>query len=256
MALIPRSLLFLFSVLGALFLSMGFYAAAGPRPDADQRAKGGQLFGGAGDFVLHWFMWVLTPVERLSLSLRLTPDAFNYIGLLLGLSSGVLIATGHLVGGGWAIALCGVADIMDGRIARSTGVASDYGDFIDSTFDRFVEAAAFLGFAYYLRQDPWGPLLAGAALGGSQIVSYTRARGEVLGVKCTGGLMQRGERLVLTCLVCLLAPGLGVLLHVTPGLLVRWVLGLIAAGTAITAVHRTIWIARRLREPAGGSHAR
>jgi phosphatidylglycerophosphate synthase len=248
MTMIPTSLLFFLGVVGALFLSIGFYAAAGPRPDADQRSKGGQLFGGAGDFLLHWFMWVLTPLTRASLALRLTPDFFNYTGLLLGLSSGFLIAIGRLELGGWAIVLCGVADIMDGRIARSTGVASDYGDFIDSTFDRFVEAAAFLGFAYYQRQHPWGALLAGAAMGGSLIVSYARARGEVLGIKCTGGLMQRAERLVLTCLVCLLAPGLGTIFHFEPGVLVRWVLGLIAVGTAITAVHRTLWIAARLRQ--------
>ena len=248
MAMMPGSLLFLGCVLAALFVTMGIYAAAGRRPDADQRSKGGQLFGGAGDFLLHWFMWVLGPMERVSLALRLTPDVFNYAGLLLGLLSGFLIGTGWLVLGGWAIALCGVADIMDGRIARATGMPSDYGDFIDSTFDRYVEAAAFIGFAYYQRHHPWGPLLAGAAMAGSLIVSYVRARGEVLGVKCTGGLMQRGERLMLTCLICLLAPGLAVLFHVQAGLLVRWVLAVIALGTAITAVHRTVWIAQRLRK--------
>jgi hypothetical protein len=72
----------------------------------------------------------------------------------------------------------------------------------------------------------------------------------VLGVKRTGALRQRGERLMLTCLVCLLAPGLGVLFHVTPALLVRWVLAVIAVGTAITAVHRILWIAQRLRKKA------
>jgi phosphatidylglycerophosphate synthase len=240
------SLLFFLGVAGALLVSMGVYAVAGPRTDADQRSKGGQLFGGAGDFVLYWFMWVLAPLERISLALHLSPAFYNYVGLLLGLASGPLIATGHLVLAGWAIALCGIADIMDGRIARATHVASDYGDFIDSTFDRFVEAAAFMGFAWYQRQQPWGVLLSTAALGGSQIVSYARARGEVLGVTCTGGLMQRGERLMLTCLACLLAPGLGALAHLEPGLLVRWTLGVIALGTAITSVHRTIWIARRL----------
>jgi len=246
--MMPASLLVFLGVAGALVASMGVYAAVGPRVDADQRSKGGQLFGGAGDFVLFWFMWVLAPIERASLAWGLTPAFYNYLGLLLGLASGPLIAIGRLDLGGWAIALCGVADIMDGRIARTMHVASDYGDFIDSTFDRFVEAAAFIGFAWYQRQEPWGVLLATAALGGSLIVSYARARGEVLGVTCTGGLMQRGERLMLTCLVCLLAPGIGAMAHVSPGLLVRWMLGVIAVGTAITSVHRTIWIARRLRE--------
>ena len=249
---LPGSLAFFLGVIAVMLISMVVYAFAGPRVDADQRSKGGQLFGGAGDFLLFWFMWALTPVTRASLALRLTPDFFNYFGLVLGLASGVLIASGRLALGGWAIVLGGVADIMDGRIARATGVASDFGEFIDSTFDRIVEAAAFLGFVYYLRHDPWGPLLAAAAMAGSLIVSYTRARGEALGVKCTGGLMQRGERLALTCLVCLLDPGLTTVLHWAPGTLVRWVLGAIAAGTAITSVHRTVWIASRLKNPSAG----
>lgn len=243
----PAGLAFFLAVIASFLLSMAFYALAGPKPDADQRAKGGQLFGGAGDFLLHWFMWLLNPITNLSLRLGLTPDFYNYVGLTLGVGSGVLIGMGRLELGGWAIVLCGVADIMDGRIARATGVASDFGDFIDSTFDRFVEAAAFLGFACYLRQHPWGPLLAAAAMGGSLIVSYARARGEVLGVNCTGGLMQRGERLVLTCLACLLDPGLTAIYRWAPGTVVLWVLGAIAVGTLITSVHRTVWIAGQLK---------
>src|SRR5262249_38331202 len=119
--------------------SMALYALRGRKRDPDQEGKGGQLFLGAGDFLLHWFMWAIDPLVRLSLRLRLTPDFYNFAGLALGLASGVLIALGRLELGGWAIALCGVADILDGRIARLTGVASDYGEFIDSTFDRFVE---------------------------------------------------------------------------------------------------------------------
>jgi CDP-diacylglycerol--glycerol-3-phosphate 3-phosphatidyltransferase len=99
----------------------------------------------------------------------------------------------------------------------------------------------------YLRQSAWGPFLAAAAMGGSLIVSYARARGEVLGVLCTGGLMQRGERLVLTCLVCFLDPALTAWFRLSPGTLVLWMLGFITLATFLTAVHRTIWIGARLR---------
>lgn len=249
---VPVSLLIFLFVLAALFLSMAAYALRGPRRDADQEGKHGQLFLGLGDFLLHWFMWVIAPLTSLSLRLGLSPDFYNYLGLLLGLASGVFIALGQLELGGWAIALCGVADILDGRIARLTGVASDFGDFIDSTFDRYVEVAAFLGFLVYLRHHPYGPFLAAAAMGGSLVVSYARARGEVLGVLCTGGLMQRGERLVLTCLACLSDRAFGVWLGWPPGRLVLWVLGLIALTTLGTAVHRTIWIAGRLRAGTRG----
>jgi CDP-diacylglycerol--glycerol-3-phosphate 3-phosphatidyltransferase len=236
------------AVLGSAFVSMAVYAVHGRREDADQKKKSGQLFLGAGDFLLHWFMWAVDPITRLSLKLRLTPDFYNYVGLVLGLASGVFIAQGQLAAGGWAIALCGIADILDGRIARLTGVASDFGDFIDSTFDRYVEIAALLGFLVLLGDRPWGPLLAASALAGSLAVSYTRARGEALGILCTGGLMQRGERLVLTCLGCLADEGSTRLFGWPPHALIIGILALITVGTLITTIHRTVWIALRLKE--------
>ena len=235
------------AAVAAAFVSMGAYAWLGARRDADVSGKSGQFLGGAGEFPLHWFMWAISPVERTSLAAGLTPDFYNYVGLVLGLMGGVLIAAGRLELAGWAIVLCGIADVLDGRIARLTNVASSFGDFIDSTFDRFVEAAAFLGFAWYLRDTRWGPLLAGAAIAGSLLVSYARARGEVHGVVCTGGFMQRAERMVLTALVCFLGPPVSAALHLPHGLLAQWTLALITVGTFATAVYRTAWIAARLR---------
>ena len=226
------------------------YAVSGRRRDADQDGKGARFFMGRGDFLLHWFMWAIAPSVRLSLALGLTPDFYNYVGLALGLAAGVLIAFGRLEAAGWAVALCGVADILDGRIARALGIASNYGDFIDSTFDRFVEVFLFLGFSWFLRGTLAGPLLAAAAMAGSLVVSYVRARGEVLGVLCTGGLMQRGERLVLVCLVCLADPPLALYRGSAPGTLILWMLGFLAFTTALTAVHRTFWIGARLKPAA------
>jgi CDP-diacylglycerol--glycerol-3-phosphate 3-phosphatidyltransferase len=196
---------------------------------------------------MHWLMWVLTPLVRLSQSLGLSADFYSYLGLVLGLGSGFLIAGGWLELGGWAIVTSGIADALDGRMARLTKTASNYGDFIDSTFDRFVEASTFLGFAFYLRATPWGSLLAGGALAGALIVSYARARGEVAGVVCTGGLMQRGERVVLTALTCFLAPPLATALHLGPEMPIQWVMAVIGVTTFLTATYRTIWIAARLR---------
>lgn len=241
------SLSLLLAVLGAALVSMAVFSLRGRRRDQDATSKGAQFFGGFGDFLLHWFLWAVNPMVSLSLRLGLTPDFYNYAGLVLGLASGVLLSLGQLAAGGWALVLCGIADILDGRIARATGVASSYGDFIDSTFDRFVEVFVFLGFAIYLRETRFGPFLASAALAASLVVSYARARGEVLGVLCTGGLMQRGERLALTSLVCLLDPPLTAHWAWDGGILVQWMLGFVAVTSAVTAVHRTFWIAARLR---------
>ena len=239
------------AILGVSLLSMPVYAVMGLRRDADQDGKGARFFMGQGDFLLHWFMWAIHPLVKFSLALGLTPDFYNYAGLALGLAAGALIAVGRLEAGGWAVVLCGVADILDGRIARATGVASAFGDFVDSTFDRFVEVFLFLGFAYYLRSSASRSILAQAAMAGSLVVSYVRARGEVLGVRCTGGLMQRGERLVLICLVCLVEPPLVAYRGWAPGSLVTWMLGFLAVTTTFTVVHRTLWIGSRLRANSG-----
>lgn len=238
-------------ILAAALLSMAVYAMAGHRRDADADKKGSQFLLGVGDFLVHWFMWVLGPVERLSLRLGLTPDFFNFAGLFFGLLSGILIAADELELGGWAIALGGICDILDGRIARARGLVSPYGQFIDSTLDRFVEVFAFLGFVYYLRSFAWGPLVAAAAITGSLLVSYTRARGESVGVLCKEGLMQRAERLVLTLLVCLLDAPITAATGRQSGTAVLWVLTLIAAGTFATAIQRTWWISARLRDKGG-----
>jgi CDP-diacylglycerol---glycerol-3-phosphate 3-phosphatidyltransferase len=235
-------------VVGAAIVSMVVYGVGVRRRDADADKKGARFLLGIGDFLLHWFMWLLSPVERLALRLGMGPDAFNLAGLGSGALSGVLIALGHLELGGFAIALGGVADILDGRVARALGVDSAYGKFIDSTLDRFVEVFAFLGFAVYLSDFRLGPLVVVGAISGSLLVSYARARGESLGVLCKGGLMQRAERLVITCLACLADPALTERLDLRPGSIVLGALGLIAVLTFATAAHRTVWISRRLRE--------
>jgi CDP-diacylglycerol--glycerol-3-phosphate 3-phosphatidyltransferase len=236
--------------LGVLVLaiaSMAVYAVVGKR-DADADRRGSQFLMGGGNFLVHWFMWVLSPADRLFLALGASPDVFNFAGLAFGVLSGILIATGRVELGGWAIILGGVCDIFDGRMARARNLSSKYGMFIDSTLDRFVEVAAFLGFVFTLRFFNYGALLAAAAITGSLLVSYTRARGESVGVLCKEGLMQRAERLVLTALACLLDGGLSAHFGWRRGTLLMAVMALIAAGTFATAVQRTVWIARRLRQ--------
>jgi len=244
---VTPSLAELLVALGLAVASMGVFALRGRRPDVDAQGKGSTFLMGVGDFFVHWFMWVIGPAERVLLRLGVGPDAMNVSGLLFGALAGVLIATDHLELGGWAIAAGGVCDILDGRLARARKVVSDYGAFIDSTLDRFVEVFAFLGFVFFLRAFAWGPLLAAAAITGSLLVSYTRARGESVGVLCKEGLMQRAERLVLTCLACLSDAPLGARFGLASGTIVLWIVGLIAVGTFLTAAHRTLWISARLR---------
>jgi phosphatidylinositol phosphate synthase len=247
-ARLSAPVLALLGLLAVAVISMVAYAATGSRRDADAERRGARFLLGLGDFLVHWFLWLISPVERLSLRAGLGPDFYNLAGVLFGLASGIAIALGHLGMGALGIALCGVCDIMDGRMARARALASPYGAFIDSTLDRFVEVFIFLGFVVLLRGFAYGPLVAAAAITGSLLVSYARARGESVGVLCKEGLMQRAERMVLTFAACLFDHPVTASLGWRPGRLVEWVLALIAVGTFATAAHRTSWIAARLRE--------
>ena len=238
----------LVAALLAALVSMLVYALVRGAPrDDDAQKKGVRFLLGLGDFLLHWFLWAIGPLEGAVRRRGATPDQMNAAGVLLGLLSGWLVGTGRLELGGWAIAAAGVCDLLDGRLARARGVASSYGKFIDSTLDRFVESFAYLGFVAYFRDRPEGAFVAAAALAGSLLVSYAAARGETVNVSGAGGLMQRGERLVLTALGCLLDPTLSALLARPEGTVLLWILAAIAAGAFLTAVYRTAWIARRLR---------
>ncbi|MFC1661234.1 CDP-alcohol phosphatidyltransferase family protein, partial [Gemmatimonadota bacterium] len=144
------------------------------------------------------------------------------------------------------VLLGGMADVLDGRVARARGLASPRGAFLDSTLDRFAEVAVFAGLAVHFHGRPLVTLILALALGGSLLVSYTRARGESQGVVCKVGLMQRAERLLLLGFGGLLDPSVADWTGGPPGGLLTWVLALIAVGTVSTAIYRTVWISRRL----------
>ena len=205
-----------------------------------------------GTWIRDWLMWLIAPLVRASVAARVPPLAFNVLGALLGLAAGAAYAAGALATGGWLVLLGGAADIFDGRVARARGMASRAGAFLDSTLDRFAETFAFAGLALYYRDAPWRALATVLALGGSLLVSYTRARGEGLGIECKGGVMQRAERLVLLAVASVLDRTVSARAGWPDGSLLVAAVALIAAGSLGTALWRTVAIARALeREDTG-----
>ena len=242
-------------LLGALavgLLSVPVYAVGRRRRGADPLAGADRGSFVLGPLVRNWFYWFIGPLERASLALGLGPLFYNLAGVVWGALGGWAFASGHHALGGWAVLLGGVADILDGRIARARGVASPRGSFLDSTLDRFAELATFVGLAVRFQGLPWALAVVATALGGSLLVSYTRARGESLGVSCKLGVMQRAERLILLGFAGILDPAASAAWRGMPwadaagGVLLLPALALIALGTVGTAVFRTVWIARRL----------
>ncbi|MXY20467.1 MAG: CDP-alcohol phosphatidyltransferase family protein [Dehalococcoidia bacterium] len=184
--------------------------------------------------------YVETPVALLMGRVGLTPNLVTIIGLLIAGVAAYLIAVGLWWVGGLVALFAGIFDMFDGALARNTGRASDFGALLDSTIDRVSEAVVLLGvLAFYLASDnDWGAMLVYAALVGSIMVSYMRARSEGLGIECKVGVMQRPERVALTGLGLIVAHWIPVVMLV--------VLGVIAALTTVTAIHRLVHTWRML----------
>ncbi len=238
----------LLGVLATAVLSMPVYVLTGASKRPDALASGAQGTFVLGSFVRSWFYWTVSPVVRASLAVGLGPTFYNLLGVAFGIGAGVAFASGNVTLGGWGVLLGGMADVLDGRIARAGGLADARGVFLDSTLDRFAEIGAFVGLAVLFRSSSFTLAMVVIAMGGSLLVSYARARGESQGVVCKLGVMQRAERLLLLGLGGLLDSTVSRLWGADPvGTLLVPVLGLVAVGTVGTAIFRTVWIARALR---------
>jgi CDP-diacylglycerol--glycerol-3-phosphate 3-phosphatidyltransferase len=235
----------LLGLLAVAFASMPVYAGvARTRRDPNEISDRGSFV--LGGFVRSWFYWFVQPLERTALAVGLSPTAFNLAGVLFGSLAGYCFATGQTNPGGWLVLLGGAADVLDGRIARARGMANETGAFLDSTLDRFAEVGAFVGLTVMFRDSAVELAVVTAALGGSLLVSYARARGESLGVVCKVGIMQRAERLLLVGFGGIFDPAVTAWRGWEPGTVLFAVIALVAVGTVGTAVYRTVWIAQRL----------
>ena len=238
-------MLVLLGLLTAAVASMPIYAvtSSGRDDSLDMEDRGPFVLGG---FVRSWFYWFLQPVERLSLALRISPTAFNLMGVFFGIAAGYLFATGRVNLGGWAVLIGGSADVLDGRIARARGLEGPRGAFLDSTLDRFAEVGAFVGLAVYFQDSALAIVIVVMALSGSLLVSYTRARGESQGIICKVGIMQRAERLLLVGFGGVLDPAIAAWTGLQGGTPLLILLVFVSVGTLGTAAYRTVWIASRL----------
>ena len=172
---------------------------------------------------------------------RVTPNALTTSGVTLCAIAAILVALEHrnemlFYWVGAAVFVAGsILDILDGALARAGGKSTPFGAFLDSTTDRIGEA--FMLGAIALVFNRHGNVVAlafaFAAVAGSILVSYTRARAEALGLKGDVGIGSRAERVVVITSGLVLAPW-GVL---------PWAIYLLAA-TAWFTVGQRIWSVR------------
>jgi CDP-diacylglycerol--glycerol-3-phosphate 3-phosphatidyltransferase len=137
------------------------------------------------------------PLAALLHRLGVTPNQVTVAGCALSIGSGVLIAFGQWPAAIAVALLGGLADGVDGLLARQSRQITAFGAFLDSVLDRWSDSAYFVGLlAYFARAGMAREVvLAGIALSSSLLVSYTRARAEGVGAQCSRGLFTRLERL-------------------------------------------------------------
>jgi len=200
-------------------------------------------------FTTRFEAWVRRHAEALMSALArlpVTPNQITVVGTLLTFGAAFLTAKGWLIWAGLVLAFAGTFDILDGALARSTRRAYPYGAFLDSTLDRYSEGAMYLGLAAYFvvsggPLEEWLVLATAAALAGSFLVSYVRARAQSLGFTCETGLFARPERVVATVIGLLFG---GVVLYA-----VVFLLAILTNFTALQRI-REVWLQGRAQRLA------
>src|SRR5579884_1036713 len=131
-------------------------------------------------------MWFMRPVARS----RITPNMLTVVGLLLNFVTAVAVGGGWLFASGVLLLFAGIFDMADGALARVKDAASEFGDFLDATLDRLAEASVGLGLLWHAlaKHDDLQVGLIYAVVLGSIMISYARARAEVLKLDCEVGL--------------------------------------------------------------------
>ena len=185
---------------------------------------------------------------------KLTPDMLTLAGVSLCLAGAVLVGFEERNEklffwlGGFLFVVGSVADILDGALARAASKGTVFGAFLDSTFDRLGEAAMLTAIGLVFMRDGNEIALVAtfAAVIGSFLVSYTRAKAEALGLRADVGFGSRVERVALISVGLFLAPW---------GLL-QWPIYILAALAWITVVQRMLFVRRQLRELAEAPRSR
>jgi len=172
----------------------------------------------------------LNPLAKFLRRMGITPNHLTVAGLLVGLLSAYFIATQRALLGALFLLFSGFFDMMDGALARGERLESDFGGFLDSVMDRYVDVMILIALGLY--GVNW--IYVALALSGALLVSYTRARAEKMIERCDVGIAERGERMLIILV--------GLLMDKAEEAVI-----LVAILAHLTAIHRIIYTWRSLR---------
>ena len=197
------------------------------------------------------------PVANGAVRIGLTPNRISVLGFVFSIIGSILIIGNQiypvdLISEGWRLIFTsvtifglGFCDLLDGLVARTKGMITSFGGFLDSVLDRYTEIFIFAaliiaGYCNFI----WGIV----ALVGALLVSYARARAEAAGLKNLGiGIAERPERLVILGVAILLQGVIFVTSAIpTQQLIIYWAIIILAFLTHITVIQRFYYAYKRL----------
>jgi CDP-diacylglycerol--glycerol-3-phosphate 3-phosphatidyltransferase len=152
---------------------------------------------------------ILEPIASVFRTLHITPNVITLLGFLLNVVAAYLIVIDQVFWAGVVFLIAAGADAIDGTLARQIGIRNKFGAFWDSTLDRLSESIIIMALAYRfaVAGDVMAVMVAFLALVASFLVSYTRSRGEGIGIDVKVGVGTRVERFIIMA-VALLFSGL------------------------------------------------
>jgi len=183
------NIVFFFALLGAYLIRS---AIIGRRRHSRADADGGSVF--LNKRTMEMVYWVLEPLIDFLAALHITPNMVTLFSLLPAAGAGVALAFGWFGLASVLAVMATFCDILDGLLARKTGVSSNAGEVIDAAVDRYGEMFFLGGLVYYYRTHDQVLFIVLAAIIGPFMVSYVTAKAEAMGVPAPRGAMRRGER--------------------------------------------------------------
>ena len=199
----------------------------------------------------------LTSQATVAHKIGLTPNKVSVVGFVLAFAAagayGLSLTFGLVSNYHWLLIIAtllllasGFCDTLDGIIARTFKEVTVFGGFFDSVLDRYADAAIFAaliiaGLCDAAWGSPLGTIWALAALAGSVLVSYTRARAEAIGIKMESiGFAERAERMLILAIVSIIAffwlPAIG------------YGVALLAVLSNLTVIQRAIHVYKELKK--------
>ena len=183
------------------------------------------------------------PFAVLFIKLRISADVITFIGTLgVCLTSVIYFSSGQFLIGALLFTFFVGFDALDGTMARMLNKKSKWGAFFDSVMDRIADGVVLASISYFflIQQENLLFIVSLVALISSEIVSYTKARAEGLGLTCDTGIAERPERVIIIIFGTFLT-GLGV------SMAIQWSIWILAVVSLITVLQRMNFVYKQVK---------